>query len=218
MKHTRKMVLIDYDRHMNAYKPEHELDTAPQPLHTLQHGMHNVLNDTELPDYEKQNRYLRELNRFLFLNKLKRIERESDAINELEMSKIKEKLFESTPAKKEKKEHEFFGEASPKKEKIQYQQSTDEVMSDDDSDSYVSTYEKEIERSNLFKMLQGAIPKPQTHSTPKQSTPKTPEQSGSPYEIYRSLRNRDIPKPKSRKKSNNSSKWNSFEDINKTLK
>jgi hypothetical protein len=72
MKFTRKMVLVDYEKYINLKsQPDHEIDTSSKPLYGLNNQMSEILSDSTLSDYEKYNKYLEKLNRFLFLNKKK---------------------------------------------------------------------------------------------------------------------------------------------------
>jgi hypothetical protein len=205
MKHARKMVLVDYDKHMSTNKPIHELDTAPKPLYALQSQMDQVLNDNKLSDYEKQNLYLRKLNKFLYLNQLNRKQNENKLIPDVAIPQIQNDTFEIPKFKPVKRKREPSSSES------------------DDSDTYVSTHEDSFIRTLQEKVKQGAIPKTPKQSTPKKPTTKQPtsknnDQSGSPYEIYRQLRNRDVILTKKKLLNLTKSKWNSFEDINKTLK
>jgi hypothetical protein len=203
MKHARKMVLVDYDKHMHTYKPEHELDTAPKPLYGLQHEMTQVLEDKRLSDYEKQNRYLRKLNRFLYMNQAKKKQHDEEM---LDMQRLKK---------------EFLQNSLIKKEKIKTEPKSYNFYESDDSDQYMSITnnknDDEFDETVIDKRNQGAIPK-----TPLQSTPKNNDQSGSPYEIFEKikLRNRDVIKRmrmNDAKKAKQAANWKSFENINKSV-
>jgi hypothetical protein len=204
MKYARKMVLVDFDKQTSVNKPERELDTTPKPLSGIQNEMNKVLNDDRLSDYEKQNRYLHQLNRFLYFNQVNKTRLEDELMDEIAFRAVKNEL-----AKNE----------TTKKERVKYS-SHEHGFESDDSEKVARSYDYEYEKTMLEKGKQGAIPKtPKTHN---HSTPKTAEKSGSPYgspyEVYKKLRNRDIVKPKKKKKSNDSLTWSSFEDFNKTVK
>jgi hypothetical protein len=211
MKSARKMVLVDYDKYMKLEKPLHELDTAPKPLHGLQNDIHNILHSDKTTDYDKQNQYLRQLNRFLYMNQHGRKKREDDLINDDEIKKIK---------------NEILANSQIKKETLKYEPNPRSFMSYEDSedDEFASIGGNSIERT-IQRVIDIEPPyKPQSQSTPVlQIQPKESQQNiskqkyTSPKELYHNLRTRTIPKNFKNKSNAQKNFWTSYENINKSF-
>jgi hypothetical protein len=72
MKHTRKMVLVDYEKYIRN-EPKAEMNVMPKPIFNLDKEMNDILNINGLSDREKHYLYLQKLNRFLhFVNEQKK--------------------------------------------------------------------------------------------------------------------------------------------------
>jgi hypothetical protein len=210
MKEARKMVLVDYDKYMKILKPEHELDTSPKPLYGLHNDMNDILQDGRTTDYDKQNKYLRQLNRFLLMNQVDRKKRENDLVNEDEIKKIK---------------NEILANSQIKKETLKYEPSLHRFMNFDDSDDdeFASIGGNSIERT-----VQRVVDIPPPYKPQSQSTPVLQIQSKegqqniskkkytSPKEMYHNLRTRTVPK-NTKSKSTAQKNWTSYEGINKSF-
>jgi hypothetical protein len=66
MKHARKMVLVDYDRYNNNINQRKEISVKPKPLFNLDKSMYEILQNSDLSDYEKHKLYTSKLNKYLF--------------------------------------------------------------------------------------------------------------------------------------------------------
>jgi hypothetical protein len=210
MKAARKMVLVDYDKYMKLEKPAHELDTAPKPLYGLQNDINNILHEDKTSDYDKQNQYLKQLNRFLFMNQLDRKKRENDLIYD---DAIKNKI-----------KNEILANSQIKKETFKNEPILRGMFSDDDSDDdFASIGGNSIERTIQRELDIEPPYRPQTQSTPVlQSQLKQNQQNisnknyTSPRELYHNLRSRNVSK-KPKTKSNSHKSWTSYEKMLKSF-
>jgi hypothetical protein len=96
MKHSRKMVLVDYDKYIQNQNQRSELNLKPKPLLNLDHEIYNILQRNDLSDYEKQKLYTSKLNKFLFFANGESNE-EPTNIAKQTIKKEEEEIVERTP-------------------------------------------------------------------------------------------------------------------------
>jgi hypothetical protein len=202
MKETRKMVLVDFDKYKKFEKPEHELDTAPKPLYGLHNDMNSILNDEKLSDYEKQNLYLQQLNRFLLMNQPSRKRRENELIDEQEFEKFKNELLTKSNIKKESMKYV---------PNVSMSEDSDDEFKSIGGNSIERTLQRVVEIDPYIKYKPQSTPVVNTQKSASNSLNKSEQKFGSPSEMYHRLRSRTVSKTKP--KSNRKPSWTSYENM-----
>jgi hypothetical protein len=210
MKFTRKMILVDYDKYMTSNQPKQELDVTAKPLFSLNKEMVEILNKNNVSDSIKYKKYLKKLNRYLFLAKNKPISEKIKAEREKVIKKLKE--IKKEPKIESKNETEpLFEEEEEEAEEEKAAKSISEE-SDESQDFYASVEEENDE--NFF----GKVSTPKKTKRDLNIGDNTPTNSntinvGSPQEFLRLMRSRPAAE-----RQREISKWTNYENITKPKK
>lgn len=191
MKFTRKMVLVDFDKYMKLNeKPEKELDTSAKPLYGLNSEMSEILNDNKLSDYEKHSKYLKKLNKFLFLNQRNQNNNNNNThMNSIEIIKQEPGLLKNV-----------------KKEKVKVKKETLNYESDESDASFLST------KSEVFDDTITNFEDPNPKFQNVKHSPVRPQKK------FFTPPNRILRSDSTPVKNKEFEKWKSYENILKQLK